>query len=279
MITNRHDNLLLALVNALDVDYKVERSFKLSYKRLLEKRYLIIIEKSNIKQDLQKKLSHICKRIEMPADFLESFFDYLPDAGCIDFGFQANEKTCVYKAYLDLSVKKEKEIKTGSIQADPFVVFLGFKWDPLDHTRRALTRYIWHPSISFEKIHRKISNVYQHSTYKEPLEIAKEFINIVSGRVAHDNLIYLDVKDENTRRRSFDINVYSAQIKLKEIYPLLMKIYQHYSIPENKFHAFYNQNRTKTVGHFSGGINREGQDFLTVYYGVEKIEVKTASDS
>ena len=77
--------------------------------------------------------------------------------------------------------------------------------------------------------------------------------------------------EENTPRRSFDINVYNAKLQLKEVYPLLQKIYQHYSIPARDFHALYNQFRTKIIGHLSGGIGRDGKDFLTVYYGLEDV--------
>jgi len=58
---------------------------------------------------------------------------------------------------------------------------------------------------------------------------------------------------------------------LKQIYPLLQKIYQHYSIPAGEFHALYNLFRTKTVGHLSGGIGRDGKDFVTLYYGLEDV--------
>jgi hypothetical protein len=29
---------------------------------------------------------------------------------------------------------------------------------------------------------------------------------------------------------------------------------------------------TKIFGHFSGGIDREGKDFLTVYFGLEPVK-------
>jgi hypothetical protein len=44
---------------------------------------------------------------------------------------------------------------------------------------------------------------------------------------------------------------------------------RHYSIPPEQFSALYEGVRDKTFGHIAGGIDREGRDFVTVYYGVE----------
>ena len=65
------------------------------------------------------------------------------------------------------------------------------------------------------------------------------------------------------------MNMYKAKVRLEELYPLLMDMCQHYSIPSEEFHILYDQFKAKLFGHLSGGIDREGKDFLTLYYGVE----------
>ena len=54
---------------------------------------------------------------------------------------------------------------------------------------------------------------------------------------------------------------------MKEIYPFLMEIIQYYSIPSEEFHNLYEAVKTQIFGHLTGGIDREGRDFLTVYFG------------
>ena len=51
----------------------------------------------------------------------------------------------------------------------------------------------------------------------------------------------------------------------------MMKIWQYFSIPAQEFSELYRQMETKMFGHFSGGIDREGNDFLTVYFGLEPV--------
>ena len=97
--------------------------------------------------------------------------------------------------------------------------------------------------------------------------MATDFLDIVSTRTTHKEVNYFEVTEENSKRKSFDINVYQADIQLEELYPLLLKMYRHYSIPSREFHAFYEPFKAKTVGHLSGGIGRDGKDFLTVYFG------------
>ena len=63
--------------------------------------------------------------------------------------------------------------------------------------------------------------------------------------------------------------MYRAALELRELHPFLSEMCQHYSISSETFQAIYDQVKTKIFGHLSGGIDREGKDFLTVYYGVE----------
>ena len=248
---------LLGLVTDLDIDYEFEHSFKLFEKTLLVNRFLISINKNKIKRNPHEKILDICERIDMPETFLEAFKGPLFDANVVHFGFEENENACVYEVHLDSGIKRERETKTRLNKPDPRLSFLGFEWDPFDNTKCVLTRYTRYPFLSFKEMREKTLAVFEDDGRTKPWEIAKHFLDLVSSSVTHDKIIYLDVTGENSQRRSFDINAYKAELQLKEIYPLLLKIYQHYSIPADKFHELYNSVRTKRFGHLSGGIDRE----------------------
>jgi hypothetical protein len=55
------------------------------------------------------------------------------------------------------------------------------------------------------------------------------------------------------------------------MFPLLSKIREHYSIPGPVFHGLYEQVKEKGFGHLSGGVDRNGNDFLTIYFGLEPV--------
>jgi hypothetical protein len=264
--------LILELVEGLDISYSLERSFKVSGNALLGNRFLLAINKTRIAQEKRhSQIVGVCRRMGMPDEFLQAFMRDLPDADTVDFGFEENQRDRVYKVYLDFLSKWRKEVSGTPKEGDPFLMFLGYKWDARDPGKRALTRYVWYPSISFQRIKENFSEIFQGREHLEPLQIAKDLMDIVSKRTTHDNVYYLDVKEENNPRRSFDLNTYKAGLRLKEIYPLLARTARHYSIPADALHTLYNPIRTKGFGHLSGGISRGGNDFLTFYYGLDEI--------
>jgi hypothetical protein len=268
-ILSEKAGLLFQLVKNLDLEVGYERSFKVSEKTLLENRFLLGFSKSSIKQDPHKRILEICERMEMPDSFTENFSGKLSEANYVHFGFEENERTCIYKVYLEFYDKIQEEIKSQPSESDQFLLHLGFKWDVSDNTRHALTRYTWYRSLAVEDILVRLADILDPQEYQEPLEIAKGVLSIASDRIPHHDILYLEVSEENNPRRSFDINMYRAALELRELHPFLSEMCQHYSISSETFHAIYDQVKTKIFGHLSGGIDREGKDFLTVYYGVE----------
>ena len=261
--------LLFQLVKNLNLEVGYERSFKVSEKTLLENRFLLGFNKSSIKQDPHGRILQICESMEMPDSFMEDFSEKLSEANYVHFGFEENERTCIYKVYLEFYDKIQEEIKNQPNESEDFLLHLGFKWDVSDNTKHALTRYTWYRSLAVEDILLRLANILDPQKYRNPLEIATGILSTASSRIPHHDILYLEVSEENNPRRSFDINMYRAALELRELHPLLSKMCQHYSISSETFHALYDQVKTKIFGHLSGGIDREGKDFLTVYYGVE----------
>jgi hypothetical protein len=260
---------LLQLMKNLNVELGLERSFKVSERILLGNRFLLGTSKSAIGQESHERILDICERMEMPGNLQETFRENLSEANYVHFGFEENVRTCIYKVYLEFYDKIGKEIKSQPHTSDYFLLHLGFKWDVSDNTKHAVTKYTWYPFLSVEEIQARLASILDPRAYGKPLEIAKDIMSTVSNRVTQDKILYLEVSEENNPRRSFDINMYKAGLQLEEILPFLLNMCQHYSIPAEKFHVLYDQVKTRMFGHLSGGIDREGRDFLTVYYGVE----------
>jgi hypothetical protein len=226
-------------------------------------------KKERIKQKSCERILDICRRMDMPEDLLETYRERLSEANYLHFGFEENERTWLYKAYLEFYDTFEKEIRNQPGKVAPFLMFLGFKWDALDHRKRSVTRYTWYPLLSVEDMLIRLSNILDSHKYRNLFEITEGFLGMAARKIPPHDMFYLEVAEENNPRRSFDINMYRAGIQLSELGPGLAKMCQHYGIPSEEFHAVSDRFKTKTFGHVSGGIDREGRDFLTVYYGVE----------
>jgi hypothetical protein len=267
----RRADFLIQLIKELNVMYDFERSFKMSKQKMGWHRFLMVVDKNDVKGSPHQRILSICERMNMPEDFLEMFKENLSQANPVDFGFAADEGSCIYKAYLDFLPQLRKGGHINLNQTMPHIMFLGFKWDVFNRAKKGLTKYTWYPALSFEEIRRRLSDIYDNDKGRKPIELAEEILGIIASKTTHDKVYYLDVTEGHSPRRSFDINAYSANLQLKELYPLMIKIWQYFSIPAQEFSELYRQMETKMFGHFSGGVDREGNDFLTVYFGLEPV--------
>lgn len=262
---------LIRPIQDLGIPYDFERSFKMSAGKVLKDRFLLTVDKNDIRGDPREQLVSICRNLKMPEEFLGLFENDLPDSNPVDFGFEANERTCVYKVYLDFLPRWKTELASGARPVEPRLMFLGFKWDALDSGAKALTKYTWHPRISFDVIRERVSDLLEHDGSEDSYDLFAELLETFESRTTPESVYYLDVAEDANPRRSFDLNAYSAGLRLEDLDSLLMKACRHYSIPVRKFRALLDQVKNKPFGHLSGGIDRDGKSFLTIYFGLQPI--------
>jgi hypothetical protein len=84
---------------------------------------------------------------------------------------------------------------------------------------------------------------------------------------AEDKEKVQNVGEDHTCRNSFDINIYGAGLKIREITGDLLDLFRFYSVPEEEYYAMIESIQDQIVGHIAGGVGREGKGFVTLYYG------------
>jgi tryptophan halogenase len=260
-------NFLLQLLKDVKI-HGSERSFKVLDGLLLRNRFLLGVSKRSIGQTPDDTIVGICQRMGMPQVLSRRFKQKLPDVNFVLFGFEENEKTCVYKVYLEFYDKFPEHVKGRSNAHDPFLMHLGFKWDAFDNARSAEARYTWYPMLSVRNILPRMSGVYEDSRYRPSGEIAEKIFKIASTRMTRKDILYLEVAEENNSRRSYDINLYEANLRLRDLGSIVPEVCRSYSISPEEFGRFYEGVADERLGHLAGGIDREGRDFLTIYYEV-----------
>jgi hypothetical protein len=102
---------------------------------------------------------------------------------------------------------------------------------------------------------------------RNPFDMVKGILELASSKVTEERFHYLDVKEEGNPRSSFDINVYSANLQLKEIDSFLLGVSRHFSISEERFQSWHEPVKGNILGHLAGGLDRKGRDFITLYFG------------
>jgi len=259
---------LMRLIDGLNTDYAYERSFKLARRSILQNRFLFGISKSAL-DDPEPAVLTICQQLDMPPHFLTHCRELLPMSKCVHFGFEETLSGCMYKVYLEFDI----DLKFGPVgtrtMTDPFLLHLGFKWSAADNTKCALSRYTCYPFLSHNGIMERIGSIYCEPHHDSALRFAARIMGAAVARMPEHTFLYIEVNEDNNPRLSFDIKLYEANLLMGEITPFMADILRFYEIPADRFAALNASVRDKAFGHLSGGIDRNGQDFITLYYGVQ----------
>ncbi len=253
------------LVEKFNLKCGYEKSFKLLDQQLLPNRYILGISTADLDQE---KLEVICREMNMPGNFLREFQDNLAEANLIMLGFEENRENCIFKIYFEFWDKFLEDMRQRTDKTVPGILGLGLKWDALDNTKAAITKYDYYPQLTAERILERLSDLYHSHEDKTSIEIARKIIHLAASRADPTSFRYLEAGEENSPRKSFDINFYSANLRIRDLSPMLSELGRHYSSPIQEFSRLYSRVNTEIFGHLAGGINREGKDFLSVYYEV-----------
>lgn len=255
--------LPFALLEQMQIPCGYERSFKMLPGKLLANRYLLGVDLKNVNSE---QLRSICQRLNMPEEYLASFWKHLPEANLVFLGFEDNLPTGIYKVYLEFWERVKLEVQAQPGSREPKLLHLGFKWNVADNTQRTITKYLCHPRLSIEQILRRMTDVYEGWSSCRSLVIACEIVAFAADRADPSSFIYLEVAEGESQRRSFDINVYAAMLTLSSIHPALIRLRDHFAIPTDTFDRLNRLTCNKLLGHLSGGISQHGEEFLTIYY-------------
>jgi len=263
--------ILLGAVRGLRADFGLEQSFKLSRGTLEENRFLVTLAKRTIERP-QERILGVCELLGMPGPLRELFAARLPAANYVHVGLEEGVRGPLYKMYLEFWTDWEREIDRRPMRHDPFELHLGFKWDPTDAARRAVSTYTCHPRIAPERIRERIAGLFDPGAHSGSLAVALDIVVRAAAGVGREQLLYLEVREGENPRRSFDLNVYKANLRLGDFGEPLRRLCAYHGVPPERLAALYARAKHKRLGHVSGGIDRTGRDFLTIYYGMRGLE-------
>jgi hypothetical protein len=153
------------------------------------------------------------------------------------------------------------------------LLHLGFKWRAGgDGEDGRIARYTCFPLLSVQDTLVRIDRLYDDATDHTAHEIARDIV--LQARAANPGTLFLyaEVAEEGTPRKSFDINLYKAELTLGDIRPHLDLLKRHFRIPESEYLPLISRAGAQPLGHLSGGLDRTGQDFVTAYYETRAID-------
>ena len=256
---------LRQLVASLGVAHGFERSIKLRHGAVQTDRFLLTVAKNTLGADAHARIFTLCRDLRISAQFLEMVEKNIGGAGIVHFGFEAETpERCFYKCYLEL-----QRAADAADSAEPRLLHLAFKWNARDNTDQVIARYMLHPRLARESILRRIAPIYAREVRRTPWDVTCRLLSAATRRAPAEELMYLEVEEDGTSRRSFDLNLYRAGLTIADMDEFVDPLTRHYGIDGPALRTPLDAHRARTLGHVAGGVDRKDRDFLTIYFGVE----------
>jgi len=255
---------LLRLISSWEAPHQYERSLRLSARGIQANRFLLTLNARDIPGDASREALAICDRMGIPPVLRAAAEAKFAMANCVHFGFEGDQDSIICKLYLERAVPPA-EARAAHAAGQKVLLHLAFKWD-LMTSAAVTTRYHWFPYLTASQIERRLSSLYRDEAAPS-FAIASAMLRLAAGRVPAERLQYLEVEEAENERRSFDLNLYDAGLRVSDAQPFLQRMREHFAIRPGQFQALYDQVKALQLGHLAGGLHREGRDFFNLYYG------------
>jgi tryptophan halogenase len=258
---------LMNLVHALAAPYGLERSVKIVRGALLQDRFLVSLHRAALGTDAAGKLLKIGRALGLPPEFAGASAAALADADIVHFGYEGGTEPATYKIYLEYASRVRRAQAQNA--SDPVLVHLAYKWTPEAVGRRTVTRYTWLPCRSEAALAQKLRMLAPVAEAPLSLRCGLALMSRAAKRTDPANLFLMEVKEPDNPRRSYDLNLYRAEMQVHDIADLLGAVASELAVPPPQLQALLEGSGARALGHFAGGRGHDGREFVTVYYGVE----------
>jgi hypothetical protein len=252
---------LLQRLKALGIAYGREDSFKLAHRQLFQDRVLIGID---IALMPAAALFDIAYDLGMPAECQPLLEAHLPQANLVLYGVEDRPEGSVCKVYLEFWEQVRRDVlRTGEIT--PRLLHLGVKWQTTRPGRFEVARYTCFPRLSAADALRRMADLYPPVSTGNSSDAALAIVRRSLQRRPDASLLYLEVSEGDNPRRSFDINLYKTGLRVADAAPELRQAARQFGVGEQAIEEQLQKLGPCLLGHLSGGTDRYGAEFLSVY--------------
>jgi hypothetical protein len=237
-----------------------EQSFKLVPGRLVADRLLVGLHAAGL--DAQA-LFGLCEELGLPPAGRALLEAQLPRANAVFLACEEAGGPPLYKAYLEFWDEVRARVRAGD--RSPQVLHFGVKWSAAQPGRHEEARYVCHPLLASREVLLRMAAAYPAQDEASALEPARAIVRMAARRRPDAAFLYLDASETGNPRRSFDINLYAAGLQVQEAAGSLRQAASHFGVPARALEDQLQVLGPLPLGHLSGGRDRRGAEFLSVY--------------
>jgi hypothetical protein len=244
-----------------------EDSFKLGPRRLLADRMLVGVQAASMSVDV---LLHLSEKLGMPTAAKVLLAARLPLANAVFFGTEEDDGERICKIYLEFWDEVRQAVRKGA--RDPQLLHFGVKWSSARAGHFEQAQYVCHPLLGARDVLRRMGDAYpEDGTATAGKEIARSIVRRGLRRAPQAAFLYLDASEAGNPRRSFDINLYKAGLHVKDVDAELRQAAANFGLAEEAMEAQLQRLGSRPLGHISGGLDRRGEEFLSVYAEIQPL--------
>ncbi len=262
------DNMRARWADAL-ADYPLaglEASAKMARTGLSEGRFLAGIDSRHISAD---QFVALCTTMGLAPEHLVPLMGRFDEASQVGFGFEAEGSRVVCKVYLEFWDLLVRELQADPHNISPRPLHLGLKWEPAGLGQVIAATYTCIPLLPIPGILQRIAARSEPGSVS--LATVTEIVTRAAPKLANrDAFVYVETGEAGTDRRSYDLNLYKAGFRVGDIMDLLDGARAAYGLPEVVTRRL-EVAAQRPLGHVGGGRGRDGGDYLTVYYEIDRL--------
>lgn len=257
---------VLEWVLARGLPHGREQSFKLVPGRLLADRVLVGVP---LRALPATEMQAAADALRMPPGGWQVLSKHLSKANAVFIGTEETASARMLKMYLEFWDEVRRVVRNGA--RDPQLLHLGVKWSTarIGHWEEA--HYMCHPLLGVRDILRRMGGCYPEGGARTGLEQARSIVRNAAHREPQASFLYLEVEEAGNRRRSFDINLYKSGMLVRDAADELRSIASHLGVATADVELQLQQLGERPLGHISGGMDRRGQEFLSVYAEIQPL--------
>jgi hypothetical protein len=258
---------IIAVVEALNAPYGLERSVKITQGALADDRCLLSVGRAAFGADAAGRLVRIGRSLQLPERFAHDLPSALASADIIHFGYEAAAGRDIYKIYCEYALRARQAMASAS--PEPVLVYLAFKWTPSLSESEAVSHYTWVPYRNRVGLEQKLQDLVPLRDAPRAHRCAFGLVSQIADLAERAEALLMEVHEPGNPRLSCDLNVYDAGLRMSEIADLIETAAADFAIPKVRAQEVFDHAGDRAVGHLSAGLGRNGAEFVTIYFGVE----------
>ena len=254
---------------ALNVPFGLERSCKFDTRQIRPDRCLVSIGRSRFGRTDGERLAQIAAlacEFGAPHGVERWLQAHERGASVVHFGCEDDGDRLVYKVYLEYVRAAREALSRPYAVSQDVVVHRALKWMP---AREPARETIYRSTPAGRAGPEEALRAYAAAVPPEVMHFASAVFQRARATLDPRDMVFLDVADANSCRRSFDLQIYDADLTVAAIGDELRHLVRAFGLAEAGLEGLSSEGAAAKLGHVAGGRDAGAIPFVTIYYGAK----------